>query len=243
VKSNTFSTPPTNGGVMILMVSIAVLISLLPLAISLVQKRDKQIKDLMNGKSIALALTQFAVDHDGVFPNKEPGADYANADDLISVNQSNDAFWWLFPTYLTKEDIFSVPGSAWSPTPPDNKLDAAGSAERAETLRQSECAYLYVTGLNETSNPEFPLVADAGTAEDVTVYTKTQNEKGGVWRGKKAIILFVDGRGGIMAVDHRTNPAGAFVKRPGHAYNVFDNGASTSDDPWLMPANLVLPPE
>jgi hypothetical protein len=222
---------------------IAILISLLPLAISLKRKRDKQIKDLLHGRQIAVALKNFAVDHDGVFPNKRPDADYASADDLTSANKSNDAFWWLFPTYLTREDVFTVRDSAWSPSPPDNKLDTSGSAERTDTLLQGECAYLYVTGLNEASNPEFPLVADAGTAEDVTVYTKTRNEKGGVWRGKKAVILFVDGRGRIMAVDDRTNPAAAFVKRPAHAYNIFDTAASTSDDPWLTLANLILAPE
>ena len=165
------------------------------------------------------------------------------ADDLISANKSNDAFWWLFPVYLTSEEIFIVRGSAWSPSPPDNKLDSPGSVERVETLRQGECSYLYVTGLNDNSNPEFPLLADAGTAEDVTVYTNRQSEKGGVWRGKKAVILFVDGSGRIMAVDDRTDPAAAFVKRPAHAYNIFDTDASTPDDLWLTPANLVLPPE
>jgi hypothetical protein len=228
---------------MVLIVIPVVVIALLPLAISLAQRRDKQIKDLSNAREIALALKNFAVDHEGGFPNKEPAEDYGVADDLTSANKSNDAFWWLFPTYLTREDIVTVPGSAWSPTPPDNKLDAPESAERTETLRQGECAYLYVTGLNDTSNPELPLLADAGTAEDVTVYTNRQNEKGGVWRGKRAIILFVDGSGRIMAVDDRTDRAAAFVKRPGHAYNVFDTGAGSSDDPWLTPANLVLPPE
>ena len=222
---------------------IVILISLLPLVISLAQKRDKQIKDLSNGRQIALALKNFAVDHDGAFPNNEPSADYTSADELTSANKSNDAFWWLLPTYIAGENIFTVPGSAWSPSPPDNTLDPAGSAERTDTLRQGECAYLYVTGLNEASNPEFPLVADAGTAEDVTVYTNVRSQKGGLWRGRKVIVLFVDGSGRIVSVDVRTNPAARFVKRPGHAYNIFDNSASTSDDSWLSSANLVLPPE
>jgi hypothetical protein len=227
-----------------LLVAIPMVISLfLPLAISLVQKRDKQVKDLVNGKRIAVALSRFAVDHDGAFPNKEPAPDYETADELTTANKSNDAFWWLFPMYLTSEGIFTVPGSAWSPNAPDNRLDAPGSAERTDTLRRGECAYLYVTGLNEASNPEFPLLADAGTAEDVTVYTTLRAEKGGVWRGKRAIILFVDGSGRTMAVDDRADPAAAFVKRPSRAYNIFDNTASTSGNPWLTPENLVLPPE
>ena len=90
------------------------------------------------------------------FQDKEPGADYTSADDLTSANKSNDAFWLLFRVYLTSEDIFIVRGSAWFPSPPDNKLDSPGSVERVETLRQGECAYLYVTGLNDTSNsPSF----------------------------------------------------------------------------------------
>jgi hypothetical protein len=234
---------PINKGAAALIGIIVSLISLLPLAISLAQKRDKQIKDLSHAREIALALKNFATDHDGEFPNKKPGADYTGADDLTSGNKSNDAFWWLFPVYLTREEIFIVRGSAWSPSPPDNKLDSPGSVERVETLRQGECAYLYVTGLNDTSNPEFPLVADAGTAEDATVYTNARNEKGGIWRGKRAIVLFVDGSGRIMTVDDRTDPNAAFVKRLGHAYNIFDTGASTSDDRWLTPANLVLPPD
>jgi hypothetical protein len=47
-------------------------------------------------REIALALKNFATDHDGEFPNKKPGADYTGADDLTSGNKSNDAFWWLF---------------------------------------------------------------------------------------------------------------------------------------------------
>ena len=91
--------------------------------------------------------------------------------------------------------------------------------------------------------PEFPLLADAGTAEDVTVYTGKRSEKGGIWRGKKAVILFVDGGGSIMDVDDRTDLNGSFVRRPGHPYNIFTNSQSASNDPWLTRQNLVLPPE
>jgi hypothetical protein len=243
VRSNKSFTVPSITEVIVLIVIPITLISLLPLAISLAQRRDRQIKDLSNGRQIALALKNFATDHNGYLPNKEPATDYETADELTTANKSNDAFWWLFPTYLAREDIFTVPGSAWSPSPPDNKLDRAGSSERVDTLRQGECAYLYVSGLTEASNPEFPLLADAGTAEDVTVYTNKRREKGGIWRGKKAIILFIDGSGRIMTVDDRQDSVAAFVRRPGDANNIFDTSASTSDHPWLTTANLILPPE
>ena len=243
MTSNKSFATPTISELMVLIIIPVIFIALLPLGISLAEKRDKQIKDLLNARQIAFALKNFAVDHDGAFPNKKPAEDYNAADDLADANKSNDAFWWLFPTYLNREDIFAVPGSAWSPSSPDNRVDPAGSTERVETLRRGECAYMYVTGLTEVSNPEFPLLADAGTAEDVTVYTNNRNEKGGVWRGKKAVILFVDGSGRIMDVDDRTNPDASFVKRPGHPYNIFDKSPSISDHRWFTPANLVLPPE
>ncbi|HTG51401.1 MAG TPA: hypothetical protein VMA33_00970 [Candidatus Tectomicrobia bacterium] len=243
MRSNKSFTPPPTSELIVLIVIPVVVIALLPLAISLAKRRDKQIKDLSNARQIAVALENFATDHDGEFPNKEPAADYATADDLTGANKSNDAFWWLLPIYLTREDVFAVSGSGWSRTAPDNKLDITGSAERTDTLRQGECAYLYIAGLTKASNPEFPMLADAGTANDVTVYTNKRNDKGGVWHGKKAVILFVDGGGRIMDVDDRTDPTASFVKRPGHPYNIFDCSVSASDDPWLTSVNLVLSPE
>jgi len=243
VKASKSLIAVTIGELVIMVFVLFVLISLLPPAISVLRKRGRQLKDLSNAKRVAVALRDFASDHNGAFPNKEPAIDYEPAENLTSTNKSNDAFWWLFPSYVTSEDIFTVKGSAWSPNPPDNKLDAPGSAERAETLQRGECAYLYVTGLNDRSNPQFPLLADAGTANDVTVYTDVENEKGGVWGGRKAIIVFVDGSGDVVPVDDQRIPSGAFVRRFGHAYNIFASHSSTFDDPWLSPANLVLPPE
>jgi prepilin-type N-terminal cleavage/methylation domain-containing protein len=223
---------------------IAILASIALPVFSSVQERGKQTKDLSNGKQIALALKQFATDHDGTFPNKLPGVDYATAGPLVAGSKSNDAFWWLFPTYLTSEDIFTVGGSAWSPNPPDNKIDAVGAAARVETLKAGECAYLYVTALNDTSNPQFPLLADAGTAGDVTVYTGVQSDKGGVWKGKRAAAILVDGSGRVMTCDGAAAgpPPVTFVKRPAKAYNIFDNTQAATEE-WLTAANLRLAPE
>lgn len=243
MRANKDLIAPTTTEFIVLIIIPVVVIALIPLVISLAQRRDTQIKDLSNARQIAVALKNFATDHDGEFPNKQPAADYERAGALTISNKSNDAFWWLFPTYLESEDIFAVAGSAWSPRPADNMLDPEGSGRRLNTLRQGECAYLYVSGLNETSDPKFPLLADAGTADDVTVYTRSRRTKGGIWRGKRAIILFVDGSGRITAVDGQAKNGARYVARPGHTYNIFDTNKSTPEDPWLTPANLVLSPE
>jgi prepilin-type N-terminal cleavage/methylation domain-containing protein len=242
MKINKTSSAFTLIELLVVIAIIAILASIALPVFSSVQERGKQTKDMSNGKQIALALKQFATDHEGVFPNKVPGVDYAAALALGAGNKSNDGYWWLFPTYVSSEDIFSVGGSAWSPNPPDNKLDAAGAAGRTETLKVGECGYLYVTALNDTSNPQFPLLADAGTVGDVTKYTNVQSDKGGLWRGKRAVIVFVDGSGRVMTVDDQAVLTASFVKRPAKAYNILDNTQLPVEE-WLSAANLRLPPE
>ena len=222
---------------------IAILASFALPAYTTVQTRANQTKDLSNGKQIGLALKQFASDHNGYYPSNVPGADYDTAAPLTGANVSNDAFWWLFPNYLQSEDIFTVPGSAWTPSNADNLLDAAGSANRDETLEgtgggnsgtaTAECNYAYVIGLTDTSNPAWPLVADGFSAANPLTYDLNKANKGGVWEGKKAIVIFVDASGQIMKCDTATQT----VKRS-DGTNYF----ATGNPGWLDAANLTLNP-
>ena len=246
--NNKVSSAYTLIELLVVIAIIAILASIALPVFSSVQERGKQTKDMSNGKQIALGLKQFAVDHNGVFPSKKPdvvSTDYdAGATPLGTGDFSNDAFWWLFPTYLTSEDIFSVGGSAWSPNPPNNVLDAPTDTSRVNTLAAGECGYEYITSLQDTANPQFPLIMDGGTAAgeaDVT-YTNVQTDKGGIWRGKKAIVIFVDGSGQVATVNDQTSAIASFVKRPGHPYNISSNTSGTATDPWLAAAILRLPP-
>ena len=116
---------------------------------------------------------------------------------------------------------------------------------RVDTLAAGECGYEYITALNDTSNPQFPLVMDAGiaTGEADVEYTNVQSDKGGIWKGKKAIIVFVDGSAQVATVNDQTSAIASFVKRPGHGYNISDNTIVDPNDPWLALANLRLPPQ
>jgi len=220
---------------------IAILASVALPAFIGVQERSYQTKDLSNIKQIGLSLKQFATDNNGAFPNKQPGADYATAADLAAGSFSNDAFWWLFPNYLTTEDIFVVPGSKYTPTNPNNTLDPAGAAARVQTLAAGECAYSYLTALVDTDNASFPLVADGWITPvaNPPTYDTSKSNKGGVWAAKRAIVLFCDASAQNMKVD----PATLTVLRPGHAYSLFDNNAGVPADPWLVPANIQLDPQ
>jgi prepilin-type N-terminal cleavage/methylation domain-containing protein len=221
---------------------IAILASFALPAYTTVQTRANQTKDLSNGKQVGLALKQFASDHDGYFPARAPDADYETAAPLASGNVSNDAFWWLFPNYLVSEDVFIVPGSAWTPNAADNVLDTAPATNRSETLEGSaggnggtanpECGYAYVVNLTDTSNPAFPLLADAFSTVALT-YETNKSLPGGVWEAKKAIVVFCDGSGQIMKV----NAASRQVQRS-DGTNYFTGGPD-----WLdATANFVIQP-
>src|SRR5258708_10567673 len=227
---------------------IAILASIALPAFIGVQERAKQTKDLSNGKQVLLALKQFALDNNGEFPNKIYGPDYATAAALAAGNTSNDALRWLVPTYVNSEDIFVVPGSAWSKGS-DNSLDAAvgvsGGATYppgpdATTLASGEVGYAYITNLNDTSNPQFPLLVD-GWSLGTQTYTNNKTLTGGVWGGQKAAIFFVDGSGQVMKCNNQAAPAATFPTRPAHVYNIVSNTEAPAEN-WRSASNLRLQP-
>jgi prepilin-type N-terminal cleavage/methylation domain-containing protein len=246
MKINKTSSAFTLIELLVVIAIIAILASIALPVFSSVQERGKQTKDMSNGKQIALCLKQFAVDHNGSFPNNKygtGGGNYDAATPLAAGDKANDAFAWLLPTYTTSEDIFIVPGSNWCPKD-DNILDTTyGTPATPGTLTAGENGYSYVTALNDTTNPQFPLICD-GFAVGGTKpwsYSTIKTANGGVWGGRKAIVIYVDGSGQAMTCNDTTNTS---VFRPGRTtYDVFDNtGVSGPTDPWLQPANLWLNP-
>ena len=224
---------------------IAILASIALPAFSSVQERAKQTKDLSNGKQVALSLRQFALDNNGDFPNKPYGAGGSYAAAVAPCANSNECLRWLLPTYVRSEDIFIVPGSAWNVAGADNVLDAVYGTF-VNTLKQGENGYAYISGLNDTTNPAFPLIAD-GFSAVIPNYTAAKTVQGGVWGGTKAVVIFCDGSGKVMKIDDTTTLT---IRRnpPTYMYSIFDLSKSATPDYWLGPSwtgtagNLVLNP-
>jgi prepilin-type N-terminal cleavage/methylation domain-containing protein len=236
-----FSSAFTLIELLVVIAIIAILASIALPVFSSVQERGKQTKDMSNGKQIALALKQFALDNNGEFPNKDydsGGGDYSTATPLTAADNSNQAFRWLLPTYLTSEDIFVVPGSKWSPGA-DNRLDVAYGTQ-TDTLNAGENGYAYVCALNDTSNPQYPLLADGFAVGNIPNWVTDKTIKGGVWGARRACIIFVDGSGRVMTVDDTTNYT---VNRPGRGYSLFDLAQSAAPEDWLSATNFVLNPD
>jgi prepilin-type N-terminal cleavage/methylation domain-containing protein len=174
---------------------IAILASLALPAFNSVQERAKQTKDLSNAKQVGLACRLFASDHDGIFPNMNGWVDPNVAYVGIPAVTSNQVLAALIPTYDQQEKIFYLGGSAWSTAVPDENTVAA-----AARLAAGENNFAYMYGLNDTANPSYPLIFDAPTAAS-TVYSTNPATAGGVWRGKKAIVVRCDNSGTVETID------------------------------------------
>ncbi len=214
MKINKPSSAFTLIELLVVMAIIAILAGAALPVFTAVQERGKQTKDLSNGRQVGLALKQFAIDYNGEFPNRTYGTntDYYQATAFTGTETSNDAFRWLLPTYTTSEDIFVVPGSRWSPAD-DNVLDTTfGTVATPGTLAAGENGYAYTANLNDTSNPQMPLLCDAWAVGTPANYVVDKTIKGGVWGGQKAVLILVDGSGRVMTVDDKVNYT---VNRPG----------------------------
>lgn len=216
---------------------IAILASIAFPVFNTVTERANQTKDLANIRQIGVTLKLFAADHSGSYPSQtDPDATPPGT----PITNSNQAFRQLFPNYLTNEEIFAVKGSAYTVGTPDNRIDQTPTGGNyTQTLLAGENSYSYVKGLNETSNASLPLVAD-GFADPVgapPVYTVNKSVKGGVWAGKRAIVLNCDGSVNNLLCDAtavapmRTNSSGTRV-------NLFD----TADPNWLGATNISVNP-
>ena len=158
---------------------IAILASIALPVFNGVTERANQTKDLSNAKQIGLALKLFAGDNDGKFP-------------VSNGTDANSAFAQLIPQYVTTEKVFYLAKSPWTPTPPDEIASDAGT-----TLIAGENNFAYVDNLTDTSNPNYPLIADGFSAATVGTYTTDETAKGGVWKGKKAIVIRADLSGNV----------------------------------------------
>jgi len=201
-----------------------------------VQTKGAQAKDLSNARQVGLGLRLYASDNNGYFPTTNPTTSG-------TAVTANDAFLNIVPTYIPSQKIFWLAGSQWSTGSHATELGTSG------TLASGQNNYAYVSGLLDSSNTNFPLVADGfagalGTssalANGAAVYTSNATAPGGVWKGTKAIVVHVDDSAAIDAVSAASG------------YKVYENGAnpknldifdcSDTTGAWMSSSQAVLNP-
>lgn len=123
----------------------------------------------------------YAQDHDGKLPE--------------GVTNANEAFRQLFPEYIEDEKVFFVAKSAWHDAAPNHRPDGEiGEAPGyAQCLQKGENHWAYVSGLSMQSPATTPVMADGFAEGPPWCYTDDPKKKGGVWKGKRAIVVYAGG--------------------------------------------------
>jgi prepilin-type N-terminal cleavage/methylation domain-containing protein len=194
MKKQTSSAAFTLIELLVVISIIAILAGIALPVFSQVQEKGAQTKALSNAKQIGLACKLYAGDNEGQYPNKD-----ANGVAIPAGSESNLYLKTLIPDYVPSEKIFFVAKSQWNlrggiVQPPDEVITA-----ETDKLGPGENHWAYVTNLTETSNPSFPLLAD-GFSTTPGTYSAVESEVGGVWKGKRAIVIRADQSGSIEKV-------------------------------------------
>ena len=203
-----------------------------------VQTRGAQTKALSNAKQVGTACKLFAMDYNGNFPL------YTDPVNRTGTGRtSNDILETLMPDYLPEKNVFSIPKSAYC----KKRGNASSGAQAQVKLDPGDNEWAYVTGLSDTSNSRFPLLAD-GFAPGSTNYVSDETQPGGVWKGKKAVVIRLDISGNVESTYRKgqagSNQARFTVKKSDDepTKNAFDKDPG-SNPPWLSgPDVQVLNP-
>jgi prepilin-type N-terminal cleavage/methylation domain-containing protein len=216
---------------------IAILASIALPTFAGAQERAVRTKCLAQIKNIFPALKMFAGDHDGSYPSQRDQDENNGAGG--ELQDSNDAFANLIPTYVPSEIPFGNPASAWCKVNNANKGPDNDITSRNKILEKGENAYAYVQGLSETSNASWPIMAD-GFANGSTTdpkYSKVEGDYGAAWKGKFAIVIRNDGSGTVENVDRDTLKV---LRKGSGKRNLFQEDKN-ENDPWLVGCKVLNP--
>ncbi len=214
---------------------IAVLAGVAMPAMTGVIERGQQTKVISDARQIYLALKMYAGDNDGLF--------IANS---TAYNTSNEAFRELLKEgkYLTTEKIFNVAKSKWCQGTTNKPLEnTTNITDLNQLMKEGVNHFGFVAGLSDASTPSYPLIVDGPTSESTTTefsYSTNEGLKGGLWKGKTTIVVYVDG----SAKAEKTYSSGNnIVKtlRPKSSSSEQDKNLIQVDADWLVGAKLLPP--
>jgi prepilin-type N-terminal cleavage/methylation domain-containing protein len=201
------------------------------------QRNAVFIRALAEARGIGLALAQYANDNDGRFPlNYDSNLDgILDAGETTPVSNSNQAFRMLLAGgFINRERVFAIQGDPWITVTVDDRFKPLTT----QALRAGENSYAYVRGLTNISDGAWPLMANAfaGSGGVVSNPQYAATGLGGVFQGRKCIVIRVDG-----SAEKDLKPDASFVvNRPGTAQNFFVANTDATD-PWLTGAVVLNP--
>lgn len=233
-------TPRTNKGftlieLLVVIGIIALLASIALPAFTAVQVKAHQTTAMNNAKQIGFACKSFSTDNNGQYPTFLVTG--GSASSTTQVTFSNDAFNQLVPAYLATLKPFYQPGSPETPgaqVPNDPDMSKAGTGPNQTpplTAGSHLNHWAYVTGMSDTSNASFPLIADGFKSITATaaLYSTSPTEPGGVWKGLRAVVVRVDDSAAVESLTSQEDfngPAGI---------DLFNTAGTTAG--WMAPVS------
>lgn len=163
--------------------------------------KGKMTQQMSNGLNIFKAMGNYASD-----PNKDEFPAYTDTDDPSTlVQNSNDAFEILLKNgMLDDKKVFFNQNSAWCQRTVQNETTS-------KQVQQGENDWCYVVGIKWSSkDSKWPLLANAFQPGSTT-YVKDQGQKGGAWKGTRAVVIWAGGNGEV--VDTKEQGSTYFIKR------------------------------
>jgi len=215
---------------------IAILAGLAFKAFPAAMKKARLTESLNNCKQIGLSLKMFATDNDGLYPANTLSTDggATQGTPLAAGDFSNRALETLMPKYAPSKVPFINKTSAYCKGAPNDTTVAD-----ARTLRAGQNDWLYITGMTDSSDGRWPLIATATKSAGDLTYTVNKNDLGGVWEGTDAVIGFTDGSAKQIAERDMniSTPTSTTIRGPISA-NIF---VATPD--WLGTSAQILLPQ
>ena len=199
-----------------------------------VKIRGDQTKALSNAKQIGTACKIYAVDFNGAFPQY---TDLALKTEATTGAYSNAILSTLIPDYLPEKSIFAIGKSKYC----KNAGSAtATSSANINKLGAGENEWAYVCGLTDTSYARWPLIA-SGFAVGKVEYETDDTKPGGIWKGKKAIVIRCDGSGNVESLKRSDHTVKRNPDEPdATAKNAFTDGAADSPVWFAFSASLFV---
>ena len=152
---------------------------------------------MQQARQIALGLRGFALDNGGAYPDGENTLGE-------SITSSNSAFRDLYD-YIEDESVFAVKGSNWGASA-DNKMEGG-----SDYVQAGENHFAYISGLDTLSRSTWPLVVDGTDGKGG--YVTDRKQRGGLWAGKRGVVVRCDGSGSVKKLSRSKGGAGRFLPR------------------------------
>lgn len=198
-----------------------------------VKVRGDQTKALSNAKQIGTACKIYAVDYSGYYPQY---TDLTAKTAATVSNKANEILQTLLPDYLPEKSIFAIPKSKYCKNAGSANATTAASLNK---LGPGESEWAYVCGLTDTSYARWPLLAD-GFAQGGTTYSQNEADYGGIWKGKKAVVIRADGSGNVEQLKKSDHTVKRNPDEPdATAKDAFQAGPSDTP-PWFDGINVFV---